>query len=137
MGVDIDNRDSSSISTDYIKDCPYCGTFLIRKEDDVKHYCPNNENCTPQIKAKFEHFISRKALDIDGLGGETIELLINNSLIHKLSDLYILKNEDLYPLKKDGRKWADNIISGINTSKSISYERVLFGLGIRLSLIHI
>tara|TARA_B100000902_G_scaffold221471_1_gene210428 strand:+ start:54410 stop:56401 length:1992 start_codon:yes stop_codon:yes gene_type:complete len=131
VGVDIDNRESTSNSTDYIKDCPFCGTLLIRKEEDVKHYCPNNENCAPQIKGKFEHFISRKALNIDGLGSETIELLINNSLIQQLSDLYILKVEDLYPLKKDGRKWADNIISGINTSKSIPYKRVLFGLGIR------
>lgn len=131
VGVDIDNRDPTSNSTVYIKDCPFCGTLLIRKEEDVKHYCPNNENCAPQIKGKFEHFISRKALNIDGLGSETIELLINNSLIQQLSDLYILKVEDLYPLKKDGRKWADNIISGINTSKSIPYKRVLFGLGIR------
>ena len=131
VGVELKDRDLFSIATGYITQCPSCSTELIRKEGDAKHYCPNTESCSPQIRGKFEHFISRKAMDIDGLGGETIELLIKEGLIREISDLYHLQKAHLLPLKKDGRKWADNIIQGIEQSKTISFERLLFGLGIR------
>ena len=131
VGVELKDRDLFSQPTMYITHCPSCNSKLVRKEGDAKHYCPNTESCPPQIKGKFEHFISRKAMDIDGLGGETIELLIKEGLIRDISDLYHLQKAHLLPLKKDGRKWADNIIQGIEHSKTIPFERLLFGLGIR------
>ena len=103
----------------------------MRKEGDAKHYCPNAESCPTQIKGKFEHFISRKAMDIDGLGGETIELLINEGLIKEISDLYHLKKEDLLPLERMAEKSVENLFIGVGQSKLIPFERVLFGLGVR------
>ena len=131
VGVELKDRDLFSKPTEYIAQCPSCNTELIRKEGDAKHYCPNADNCPPQIKGKFEHFISRKAMDIDGLGGETIELLIQEGLISEISDLYHLKKEDLLPLERMAAKSADNLLLGIEASKKIPFERVLFGLGIR------
>ena len=131
VGVELKDRDLFSQPTMYITHCPSCNSKLVRKEGDAKHYCPNSDNCPIQIKGRFEHFISRKAMDIDGLGGETIELLIKEGLIREISDLYHLQKAHLLPLKKDGRKWADNIIQGIEHSKTIPFERLLFGLGIR------
>jgi len=131
VGVELKDRDLFSEPTRYITHCPSCAAELVRKEGDVKHYCPNRESCPPQIKGKFEHFISRKAMNIDGLGGETIELLIQEGLISEISDLYHLKKEDILPLERMAEKSADNLLLGIEASKKIPFERVLFGLGIR------
>ena len=131
VGVELNDRDLFSQLTEYIANCPSCNTELVRKEGDAKHYCPNSESCPTQIKGKFEHFISRKAMDIDGLGGETIELLINEGLIKEISDLYHLKKEDLLPLDRMAEKSVDNLFIGLGQSKLISFERVLFGLGVR------
>ena len=129
--VEIKDRDLFSHSTKFIKNCPECNTELIRKDGDAKHYCPNSENCSPQIVGRFEHFISRKAMDIDRLGVETIELLVKENLISDVSDLYSLKKEQILPLERMAEKSADNLINGIEVSKNIPFERVLFGLGIR------
>ena len=131
VGVELKDRDLFSQSTEYIANCPSCNTELVRKEGDAKHYCPNAESCPSQIKGKFEHFISRKAMDIDGLGGETIELLINEGLIKEISDLYHLKKEDLLPLDRMAEKSVENLFIGVGKSKLIPFERVLFGLGVR------
>ncbi|MEE2699970.1 MAG: NAD-dependent DNA ligase LigA [Bacteroidota bacterium] len=131
VGVELKDRDLFSNPTQYIKDCPSCNTELLRTEGDAKHYCPNKTTCLPQIIGKFEHFISRKAMNIDSLGSETVDLLIKENLVTSISDLFLLKVEDLLPLKKDGKKWAENIVKGIEESKNISFERVLFALGIR------
>ena len=131
VGVELKDRDLFSQSTEYIANCPSCNTKLVRKEGDAKHYCPNAESCPTQIKGKFEHFISRKAMDIDGLGGETIELLINEGLIKEISDLYHLKKEDLLPLERMAEKSVENLFIGVGQSKLIPFERVLFGLGVR------
>jgi len=131
VGVAIKERDLFSQPTVYIGHCPECQTELVRSEGDAKHYCPNELFCPPQIKGKFEHFISKKAMDIDGIGPETIDLLFENKLISTIPDLYDLKKEDLLPFKKDGDKWATNIIEGLKQSKTIPFERLLFALGIR------
>ncbi len=131
VGVELKDRDLFSQSTEYIANCPSCNTELVRKEGDAKHYCPNAESCPTQIKGKFEHFISRKAMDIDGLGGETIELLINEGLIKEISDLYHLKKEDLLPLERMAEKSVEKLFIGVGQSKLIPFERVLFGLGVR------
>ena len=131
IAVEMKDRDLFSSQTKFITHCPKCNTELIRQEGDAKHYCLNSENCFPQIVGKFEHFISRKAMNIDGLGTETIELLVKQNLISEISDLYLLKKENLLPLKQDGRKWSENIINGIDRSKKIPFERLLFALGIR------
>lgn len=131
VGVALKERDLFSQPTVYISHCPECNTSLVRSEGDAKHYCPNDLMCPPQIKGKFEHFISKKAMDIDGIGPETIDLLFENQLIASIPDLYDLKKEDLLPFKKEGEKWASNIIEGLEQSKAIPFERLLFALGIR------
>ena len=131
VGVELKARDLFSQPTRYITHCPSCNTELVRKEGDVKHYCLNAESCPPQIKGRFEHFISRKAMNIDGLGGETIDLLIQEKLISEISDLYLLKKEDVLPLERIAEKSAENLMLGLKASKKIPFERVLFGLGIR------
>lgn len=131
VGVELKERDLFSQPTLFISHCPDCNTALIRKDGDAKHYCPNTENCPSQKIGKFEHFIARKAMNIESLGSETIDLLIKDNLISDLSDLYLIKTDDLLHFKKDGKKWAENIIKGIEESKKIPFERVLFALGIR------
>jgi len=131
VGVELKDRDLFSQPTEYIANCPSCNTELVRKEGDAKHYCPNTEDCLPQIIRKLEHFVSRKAMNIDGLGGETIELLINEGLIKEISDLYHLKKEDLLPLDRMAKKSVENLFIGLGQSKLIPFERVLFGLGVR------
>lgn len=131
IGVDFTHRDPNSEPTEYIAHCPQCDTQLIRNEGEAQHYCPNAEGCPPQIIGRIQHFISRKAMDIEGLGGETVALLVNNGLINNYADLYTLKTEQIIPLERMAQKSADNIIKGIEASKQIPFERVLFGLGIR------
>ncbi len=131
IGVDFTFRDLDSNPTEYITNCPECNTKLIRNEGEAQHYCPNYEDCPPQIIGRIQHFISRKAMDIEGLGGETIALLVTNKLIHNYADLYKLTEGQIIPLERMAEKSAENMINGIEASKQIPFERVLFGLGIR------
>ncbi|WP_370390868.1 NAD-dependent DNA ligase LigA [uncultured Winogradskyella sp.] len=131
MGVDLSLRPADSEVTRYIEFCPECGTKLIRPEGEAKHYCPNEKSCPPQVIGRIQHFISRKAMDIEGLGGETVALLVNEGLISNYADLYDLKEEDVVPLERMAEKSAKNLIEGIEASKKIPFERVLFALGIR------
>jgi DNA ligase (NAD+) len=131
IAVDLTKRPIDSIPTQYITNCPECGTELVRQEGEAQHYCPNYNGCKPQIIGRIQHFISRKAMDIDGLGGETVALLVNAGLIDNYSDLYELRIEDILPLDRMAEKSAENLISGIEQSKSVPFERVLFALGIR------
>lgn len=131
IGVNFEFRDPNSNPTEYITECPECGTPLIRTEGEAQHYCPNAEGCPPQIIGRIQHFISRKAMDIEGLGGETVALLVNNRLIINYADLYLLREEQIIPLERMAQKSAENMINGIEASKQIPFERVLFGLGIR------
>lgn len=131
IGVDFTQRDPNSQPTQYISECPECSTPLVRTEGEAQHYCPNAEGCPPQIIGRILHFISRKAMDIEGLGGETVALLVNNGLINNYADLYLLKSEQIIPLERMAQKSAENIVNGIEASKQIPFERVLFGLGIR------
>jgi DNA ligase (NAD+) len=131
VGVDLLKRPINSEPTIYATHCPDCNTELIRTEGDAKHYCPNEYGCPTQITGRIQHFISRKAMNIDGLGAETIELLFENGLIHNYADLYDLKVEQIIPLERMAEKSAQNIIQGIKNSKNIPFEKVLFALGIR------
>jgi len=131
IGVDLSKRSEKSNSTVYITHCPECETELIRNKGEAQHYCPNSSGCNPQIVGRIQHFISRKAMDIDGLGGETVALLVENGLITDYSDLYDLTKEQVIPLERMAEKSAENLINGIEASKQIPFERVLFALGIR------
>ncbi len=131
IGVNFKKRDPQSHPTKYITNCPECGTQLVRNEGEAQHYCPNFNGCPPQIIGRIQHFISRKAMDIEGLGGETVALLVNEGLIGNYADLYELKKEQILPLERMAEKSADNLIKGIEKSKEIPFERVLFALGIR------
>ncbi|MGC6490356.1 MAG: NAD-dependent DNA ligase LigA [Flavobacteriales bacterium] len=131
VAVEVKNRELFSQPTIYITHCPECQTELQRNDGDAKHYCPNEMGCPPQIKGKFEHFVSKKAMDIDSIGPETIELLYSNGLVTTIADLYTLKKEQLLPFKKEGEKWATNILMGLKDSKKVPFESLLFGLGIR------
>lgn len=115
----------------FISHCPECGSKLIRYEGEAAHYCPNETACPPQIKGKIEHFISRRAMDIDGLGPETVDMFYQRGLIKNAADLYLLRADDIKNLERMGDKSAENIIKGIEASKQVPFERVLFALGIR------
>ncbi|MGB1043311.1 MAG: NAD-dependent DNA ligase LigA [Tenacibaculum sp.] len=129
--VNLDKRPEDSQPTQYATNCPECDTALIRTEGDAKHYCPNEFGCAPQITGRIQHFISRKAMDIDGLGGETVDLLRKEGLIQNYADLYDLKVAQVIPLERMAEKSAQNMIAGIEKSKEIPFEKVLFALGIR------
>ncbi|HEA30255.1 MAG TPA: NAD-dependent DNA ligase LigA [Leeuwenhoekiella sp.] len=131
IGVDFEKRDPKSEPTEYLKTCPECDTELVRAEGEAIHYCANALGCPPQIIGRIQHFISRRAMDIEGLGGETVALLVKNDLIHNYADLYELKKEEILPLERMAEKSAENLINGIKASKNVPFERVLFGLGIR------
>jgi len=131
IGVDLNNRNTENIKTNYISHCPECGAELVRKEGEANHYCPNENGCSPQIKGRLEHFVSRKAMNIDSLGGETISQLVEANLIKTIADIYDLKKEQLLPLDRMAEKSAQNLIEGIEQSKKVNFERVLYAIGIR------
>ena len=131
IAVDLSKRNLNSEPTKYITHCPECNTELIRKEGEAQHYCSNFYGCPPQITGRIQHFISRKAMDIDGLGSETVELLYKDGLVKNYADLYELKKEQVIPLERMAEKSAHNLINGIEKSKEVPFERVLFALGIR------
>ena len=130
-GVELSERTADCTPFEYITHCPECGAELVRFEGEAKHYCPNQSGCRPQIVGRIVHFIGRKAMNIDGLGGETVELLFENGLVRDIADLYSLRAADLAILPRLGEKSADNIINSIEASKAVPFARVLFGLGIR------
>ncbi|HEY9220154.1 MAG TPA: NAD-dependent DNA ligase LigA [Lutibacter sp.] len=131
VGVDFSKRPKDSQPTKYITHCPDCGTELIRAAGDAKHFCPNEYGCPTQITGRIQHFISRKAMNIDGLGAETIQLLFKEGLVHNYADLYELREAQIIPLERMAEKSAQNIIAGIEKSKEVPFEKVLFALGIR------
>jgi len=131
IAVDLSKRLINSIPTTYSTHCPECQTELVRSEGEANHYCPNYYGCPPQIIGRIQHFISRKAMDIEGLGGETVALLFNNGLVHNYADLYNLKVEQILPLERMAQKSAENLVKGVENSKKVPFENVLFALGIR------
>ena len=131
IAVDFEKRPEQSEVTHYITNCPECQTALVRSEGEANHYCPNFYGCPPQIIGRIQHFISRKAMDIEGLGGETVALLYNNGLVHNYADLYDLTVEQVLPLDRMAQKSAENLVNGVAKSKQIPFESVLFALGIR------
>lgn len=131
VGVDLAKRQPNSTPVEYITHCPECGAELIRNEGEAQHFCPNDLACPPQIKGRMEHFIGRKAMDIDGMGSETVEQLFEAGLLHNVADIYDLQKKQLLPLERMAEKSVNNLIAGIEVSKSIPFERVLFALGIR------
>lgn len=131
VGVNLDKREPDAVPVSYITHCPECDTELVRNEGEAQHYCPNTYHCPPQITGKIQHFISRKAMDIEGLGEETVELLFRSGVIENYADLYEITVEKLLPLERMAKKSAENIVKGIEKSKEVPFERVLFALGIR------
>jgi DNA ligase (NAD+) len=131
IAVDLSKRPENTEPTKYITHCPECHTELIRIEGEANHYCPNFYGCPPQIIGRIQHYISRKAMDIEGLGGETVALLYNNGLVHNYADLYELTVEQILPLERMAQKSAENLVKGVENSKNIPFESVLFALGIR------
>ncbi|MDN3673740.1 NAD-dependent DNA ligase LigA [Flavobacterium branchiarum] len=131
IAVDLTQREADAIPTKYITHCPECDTELVRSEGEANHYCPNFYGCPPQIIGRIQHYISRKAMDIEGLGGETVALLFNNGLVHNYADLYELTVEQILPLERMAQKSAENLVKGVENSKKIPFENVLFALGIR------
>lgn len=131
VGVNAEARSQAGEKVQFITRCPECGAELIRYEGEAAHYCPNDVACPPQIKGKIEHFIARKAMNIDGLGPETVDQFYQEGLIHDSADLYALKAADIVALDRMGEKSAENIVKSIEQSKSVPWPRVLFALGIR------
>lgn len=131
IGVDEKKRHSNSIKTHYIEICPECKTKLVRQADEANHYCPNEMGCPPQVKGKIEHFVSRRAMDIDSFGSETIAQLYDAGLIKNIADLYTLKKEDVLKLDRMAEKSVNNLLEGLQASKKTPFERVLFALGVR------
>ncbi|WP_396157275.1 NAD-dependent DNA ligase LigA [Flavobacterium sp.] len=131
IAVDFAKRTLESKKTEYITRCPECHSELIRTEGEANHYCPNFYGCPPQIIGRIQHFISRKAMDIEGLGGETVALLFNNGLLKDYADLYELTVEQILPLERMAQKSAENLINGVQKSKEVPFERVLYAIGIR------
>ncbi|MDI9256994.1 NAD-dependent DNA ligase LigA [Flavobacterium sedimenticola] len=131
IGVDFSKRSAEAIPTQYISHCPECHSELIRTEGEANHYCPNYYGCPPQIIGRIQHYITRKAMDIEGLGGETVALLYSNGLVKDYSDLYELTIDQVIPLERMAQKSAENLINGIAKSKEVPFDRVLYALGIR------
>jgi len=130
-GVDLTKRQPGNQPIQYISQCPECHTLLVRNEGEAVHYCPNERGCPPQIKGRIEHFIQRKALNVEGLGPETIEQLFDKGLVKDPADLYDLTLETLLSLERFGKKSAENLLKGLENTKNIPFRQVLFGLGIR------
>ena len=131
VGVNLEKRITNSSIVKFIENCPECNTILVRREGEVQHYCLNYLECPPQIKGRIEHFIGRKAMNIDGLGAETVDVLVEKGLIHSFADLYDLTFDQLIVLDRMAEKSADNLLKGLESSKNVPFERVLFALGIR------
>ena len=131
VGVELSRRPADSTPFEYITHCPECGTLLVRYEGEAKHYCPNQSHCPPQIVGRIIHFIARRAMDIEGLGEETVALLYEQGLIRNIADLYDLTAGELAPLPRLGEKSAENIVTSIRRSAEVPFPRVLFALGIR------
>ncbi|MES2555428.1 MAG: NAD-dependent DNA ligase LigA [Bacteroidota bacterium] len=131
IGVNLEKRAGSTKEVVFIDNCPECDTLLVRREGEAQHYCPNDQVCPPQVKGRMEHFISRKAMNIDGLGAETIDLLYQKGLARTVADLYDLTFDQIVNLDRMADKSANNLLLGIQASKVIPFERVLFALGIR------
>src|SRR5690606_8409095 len=129
--VNLDVRQPDAEKIEFIKNCPECGTELVRNEGEAQHFCPNEDGCKPQIIGRLEHFISRKAMDMASVGGETAELFYKNNLVKDVADFYDLKKEDILPLERMAEKSAQNIIDAIEESKKIPFEKVLYAIGIR------
>lgn len=130
VGVNLDKRQTSE-SVEYITECPECGTSLVRNEGEAQHFCPNETGCHPQVKGRIEHFIGRKAMDIEGLGAETVDALVRSKLLVDAGDLYALTFDQVVNLERMADKSANNLLQGVEKSKSIPFERVLFAIGIR------
>jgi len=132
-GVDLKKRPSHSLKTKYISKCPECGTELVRGEEEAKHYCPNEWGCPPQIKGNMEHFTSRRAMNIDSLGSETIDMLYEKGFIKNIADIYELHKhkKELQEIERMGERSVSNLLAGIEESKQVPFERVLYALGIR------
>jgi len=130
-GIDLSKRLENSVSVRYIEKCPECDTPLERKEGEAHHYCPNFYGCPPQIIGRIQHYISRNAMNIEGLGGETVALLYKAGLLRNYADLYELKKEQILPLERMAEKSAENLLNGIEKSKEMPFEKVLYALGIR------
>ena len=130
-GIDLTKRAANAQAIKFIDNCPECGTPLIRKDGEANHYCPNEKGCPPQITGRIEHFIQRNAMDIDSLGGETINQLYEKGLVKNVADLYDLTLKQLLTLDRFGEKSARNLVEGMKQSKSVAFARVLYGLGIR------
>ena len=131
VGVDLDKRAEDAAEVIFIEECPECATSLVRKEGEAQHYCPNTDSCPPQVSGRIEHYISRKAMDIAGMGSETVQLFVEKGLIRHPGDLYSLTFDQLIELEGFKEKSVQNILEGILQSKEVPFERVLFGLGIR------
>ena len=131
VGVDLTQRDADAVRVVYIDACPECGTALRRNEDEAKHFCPNELECPPQVKGKMEHFISRKAMNVDGLGAETVQQFYDAELVQNVADLYELTYEQIISLDRMADLSTMNILAGLEASKQVAFPRVLFGIGIR------
>lgn len=131
VGVDTSQRDPEASAIRFVENCPECGSILVREEGEAAWYCPNEDECPPLIKGRVEHFISRKAMDVDGLGSETIDLMYREGLVRNVADLFDLKKDQLVMLERMGEKSAERILDGLAKSRLIPFERVLFALGIR------
>ena len=131
VGIKLDARAEGAVPVEFISHCPECHTELVRKEGEAQHYCPNTSGCSPQISGRIQHFISRKAMDIMGMGSETVQLFVEKGLIHSIADLYDLTYDQIFALEGFKEKSVTNLLEGLNASKQIPFDRVLYGLGIR------
>jgi DNA ligase (NAD+) len=131
-GVDLAARPAGSVPLEFPRECPACRTPLVRDEGEARHFCPNAAECPPQIVGRIAHFVSRRAMDIEGLGEETISLLVDKGLVRDAADLYSLRVDQLAPLPRLGEKSAENIVEGVRASREVPFARVLYALGIRM-----